>query len=231
MTKPEAPQFPPILYQDEDILVINKPAGLIVQKSHTHTESTLDEMLPQIPGLERQGIVHRLDRDTSGVMVIAKTPAAQIELQQQFANRLVDKEYIALVWGRFADAHAIVDAPILRHPSLGYKYVVANQGGREAKTEIWRQQVYIYQGEPVSLLRLKLHTGRTHQARVHLFALGYPMVGDRVYGRRKDKTDMRQFLHAAQLSFTHPASGQKMQFNAPLPVELQDFINQINPED
>ena len=129
MTKPEALQFPPILYQDEDILVIDKPAGLIVQKSHTHTDPTLDEMLPEAPGLERQGIVHRLDRDTSGVMVIAKTASAQAELQRQFANRLVEKEYIALVWGRFADAHAIVDAPILRHPSLGYKYVVANQGG------------------------------------------------------------------------------------------------------
>ena len=135
-----------------------------------------------------------------------------------------------MVWGRFADAHAIVDAPILRHPSLGYKYVVANQGGREAKTEIWRQQVYMYQDEPVSLLKLKLHTGRTHQARVHLFALGYPMVGDRVYGRRKDKTEMRQFLHAAQLGFTHPTSGQKMQFDAPLPVELQEFINKISSD-
>lgn len=230
MTKPEALQFPPILYQDEDILVIDKPAGLIVQKSHTHTDPTLDEMLPEAPGLERQGIVHRLDRDTSGVMVIAKTASAQAELQRQFANRLVEKEYIALVWGRFADAHAIVDAPILRHPSLGYKYVVANQGGREAKTEIWRQQVYMYQDEPVSLLKLKLHTGRTHQARVHLFALGYPMVGDRVYGRRKDKTEMRQFLHAAQLGFTHPTSGQKMQFDAPLPVELQEFINKISSD-
>lgn len=230
MTKPETPQFPPILYQDEDILVVNKPAGLIVQKSHTHTEPTLDEMLPQTPGLERQGIVHRLDRDTSGVMVIAKTATAQAELQHQFADRLVEKEYVALVWGRFADSHAIVDAPILRHPSLGYKYVVANQGGREAKTEIWRQQVYMYQDEPVSLLKLKLHTGRTHQARVHLFALGYPMIGDRVYGRRKDKTEMRQFLHAAQLSFIHPTSGQKVQFNAPLPQELQDFIDKINPD-
>ena len=230
MTKPEALQFPPILYQDEDILVIDKPAGLIVQKSHTHTDPTLDEMLPEAPGLERQGIVHRLDRDTSGVMVIAKTASAQAELQRQFANRLVEKEYIALVWGRFADAHAIVDAPILRHPSLGYKYVVANQGGREAKTEIWRQQVYMYQDEPVSLLKLKLHTSRTHQARVHLFALGYPMVGDRVYGRRKDKTEMRQFLHAAQLGFTHPTSGQKMQFDAPLPVELQEFINKISSD-
>ncbi len=229
MSNPEKIDFPPILYQDDEILVIHKPAGLIVQKSHTHTEPTLDELLPEVPGLERQGIVHRLDRDTSGVMVVAKTAVAQKELQRQFAHRLTEKEYMALVWGRFIDAHALVDAPILRHPSLGYKFVVANHGGREAKTEMWREQVYTYHDEPVSRLRLKLYTGRTHQARVHLFAMGYPLVGDRVYGRRKDTTGMRQFLHAARLGFFHPTSQQKMEFNAPLPSELQLFIDQLNP--
>jgi 23S rRNA pseudouridine1911/1915/1917 synthase len=228
MKKLEELSFPPILYQDEDIVVINKPAGLIVQKSHTHTEPTLDQLLPANPELERQGIVHRLDRDTSGVMVIARTSHAQQDLQRQFSNRLVEKEYVALVWGEFPDAHAIVDAPILRHPSLGYKYVVANQGGREAKTEIWRQQIYSYEGEPLSFLRLKLHSGRTHQARVHLFAMGYPLVGDKVYGRRKDKTGLRQFLHARQLGFIHPTSHQHVQFTADIPQEMQQFLNQIS---
>lgn len=225
MTNHKVFDFPPILYEDDDLLVIDKPAGLIVQKSHTHTEQTLDAMLPDNNLVERQGIVHRLDRDTSGVMVVAKTAEAQKELQRQFADRLIDKEYIALVWGNFADEHAIVDAPILRHPSLGYKYVVANSGGREARTEIWREQIYQYNDEYLSLLRLKLHTGRTHQARVHLFALGYPMVGDKVYGRRKDKTDIRQFLHASKLGFVHPTSKKQMSFTSPLPQDLQSFLD------
>ena len=218
--------FPSILFEDNWLLVIDKPAGLIVQKSHTHNEQTLEAMLPEAEELERKGIVHRLDRDTSGVMVIAKTVDAQTSLQRQFAERQTHKEYVALVWDEVLDEHAIIDAPIMRHPSLGYKYVVA-EGGRESKTEFWREAVYEISGQKLSLLRIKLHTGRTHQARVHLFALGHPLVGDKVYGRRKDKTGIRHFLHALRLTFKHPGTNEAVDFEAPLAADLQQFLETL----
>src|SRR5690606_9715258 len=211
------------------ILVIDKPADLIVQKSHTHTQQTLEQMLPENDQLERKGIVHRLDRFTSGLMVIALTSESQQALQKLFSERKVDKEYTALVWGKFKDHHAEVDAPIARHPNYGFKYVVMEEG-RPAKTEIWKVGEYIYDGQVLCLLLLKLHTGRTHQARVHLHALGYPIVGDKVYGRRKDKTEIRQFLHASKLSFNHPVTGKALSFSSPIPAELQDFLDSLNSE-
>lgn len=228
MPKNNPLEFPPIIYQDESILVIDKPAGMIVQKSHTHNQPTLEQALPGRDDLERKGIVHRLDRDTSGLMVIAQTPAAQQSLYQQFQKRQVQKEYQALVWGEFKDHHAIIEAPIARHPHYGYKYVVM-EGGREAKTEAWKTQVFSYHDDKMTLLKLRLHTGRTHQIRVHLHALGYPMVGDKIYGRRKDSFDTRQFLHANHLSFTHPDTRQLVEFDTPLPGELQAFIDQLQP--
>lgn len=216
--------FPPVVYQDQDILVIDKPAGLIIQKSHTHDQPTLEQDLPDLEGVERKGIVHRLDRFTSGLMVIAQSAAAQNSLHQQFVDRTVEKDYITLVWGEFKDSHAIIDAPIARHPRYGYKYVVM-EDGRPAKSEIWRQQVLKINAEPATLLKVRLHTGRTHQVRVHLQALGFPLVGDQIYGRRKDKTGIRQFLHASYLAFTHPTSGQKVTFSSPLPTDLQQFLD------
>jgi 23S rRNA pseudouridine1911/1915/1917 synthase len=218
--------LPPVLYEDDDILVIDKPAGLIVQDSHTHNEDALEQMLPDEPQLLRRGVVHRLDKETSGVMVIAKSPAAQASLQAQFKERQTEKTYIALVWGKAKDERAIIDAPILRHPKLGFKYVVA-AGGREAKTEIRRQRILLLHGEPVSLLEVRPHTGRTHQIRVHLAAMRLPIVGDKVYGRRKDKTEIRQFLHAATLSFIHPTTGDAVSFAAPLPADLQSFLDKL----
>lgn len=226
MLKNNFPDFPPIIYQDESILVIDKPADLIVQKSHTHTQQTLEQLLPQNDQLERQGIVHRLDRYTSGLMVIARTSQAQQSLKKQFSDREVDKEYTALVWGEVKDDHAIVDAPIARHPSYGYKYVVMEEG-RPSKTELWKLKVFDLQDTRASLLKLKLHTGRTHQARVHLHALGHPLVGDSVYGRRKDATGIRHFLHASHLSFQHPETGEKLAFNSPLPPDLQQFLDTL----
>jgi 23S rRNA pseudouridine1911/1915/1917 synthase len=225
----EKPTLPPILFQDDQLLVINKPAGLIIQDSHTHTQQTLEQALPDDPTLERQGIVHRLDKDTSGVMVVARTPEAQSNLQQQFKNRQVSKEYTALVWGKSPDDHAIIDAPIARHPVYGYKYVVT-EGGREAKTELWRQQEYRYQNQPVTLLRIKPHTGRTHQIRVHLAALKLPIVGDKIYGRRKDSAPIRQFLHAGYLQIIHPATGKTLEFRADLPADLTEFLATLSQE-
>ena len=220
--------FPPIIFEDEALMVINKPAGLIIQKSHTHAQRTLEDMLPVLPNLERGGLVHRLDRDTSGVMIVAKTPSAQQFLQEQFAERLVDKEYIALVWDQIPEDHAIIDAPIARHPAIGHKYVVT-QEGKNAKTEVWKVQFYDYGGQVVSLIRLKLYTGRTHQVRVHCAAWAHPVVGDTVYGRRKDPCRTRQFLHAAYVSFNHPLTQQPVEFRVPLAPDLQEFLDTLTP--
>jgi 23S rRNA pseudouridine1911/1915/1917 synthase len=219
---------PEVIYQDDELLVINKPAGLIVEDSHTHSQHTLEQWLAQTSQLDRSGMVHRLDKDTSGVMVVAKTVDAQEKLQQQFKDRQVAKEYQALVWGKAPEQHAIIDAPIARHPAKGFKYV-AMAGGRPAKTEFWLEQGYSFEQQLLSLLRVKPYTGRTHQIRVHLAALNLPIVGDRIYGRRKDKTPIRQFLHAHHLSFTHPKTGESVHFSAPLPVDLQEFLNTLSP--
>jgi 23S rRNA pseudouridine1911/1915/1917 synthase len=218
-----SPQLPPILYQDDDLLVINKPAGLIVEDSHTHSQATLQHALDN-DTVDRGGLVHRLDKDTSGVMLVAKTPQAQAALQQQFKARQVHKTYTALVWGKPKDSHFKIDAPIERHPVHGYKFVVA-EGGRPAQTEVWLEGEYRLNKEPVSLLRIEPHTGRTHQIRVHLAAMRLPIVGDKVYGRRKDHTPMRQFLHASNIKFTHPTSGRPLQFDAPLSDDLRQFLD------
>jgi 23S rRNA pseudouridine1911/1915/1917 synthase len=216
-------QFPPILYQDDDLMVIDKPAGLVVQMSHTHQLLTLEEMLPEQPDLVRRGLVHRLDRETSGVMVLAKTLQAQQNIQQQFKTRAVKKEYQALVWGRVADAQARIDAPIARHPKLGYKFAV-QQEGRQAVTEFWREAVYRYQDQYVTQLRVAIYTGRTHQIRVHLAALGHPIVGDIIYGRRKDPRLVRQCLHAARLVLHHPRTGETLDIAAPRPDDIDQFV-------
>lgn len=222
--------FPSILFEDDEIFIINKPAGLIVEDSHTHRQHTLEQMLPQRSNLDRGGIVHRLDKDTSGIMVIAKSAVSQKRLQQQFKERRVSKEYTALVWGRSRDDHALIDAPILRHPTKGHKFVVA-AGGRESQTEIWRVHEYSYQNQPVTLLRVKPHTGRTHQIRVHLAALRLPIVGDKVYGRRKDSSPIRQFLHAGHIQLAHPTTDLPLDITAPLPEDLQLFLDGLKRSD
>jgi 23S rRNA pseudouridine1911/1915/1917 synthase len=225
---PSIAELPPQLFKDDQLLVINKPAGLIVEDAHTHSQATLEHALPQDDDLDRNGLVHRLDKDTSGVMLVAQTPEAQANLQQQFKDRTVTKQYTALVWGKPKDKHFIIDAPIARHPMLGYKYV-AMEGGRLAKTEVWLEKVYIYQDQPVSLLRIQPYTGRTHQIRVHLAAMRLPIIGDKIYGRRKDNSTIRQFLHATSIKLTHPTTGQELHFEAPLADDLADFLSQLTP--
>lgn len=223
-----SPLIPEIIFEDDHILVINKPAGLIVEDSHTHSEHTLEQWLAATAHLDRSGIVHRLDKDTSGVMVIAKNATSQENLQAQFKNRQVQKEYIALCWGKAPETHAIIDAPIARHPAKGFKYV-ASADGREAKTEFWLEESRVYQEQLISLLRVRPYTGRTHQIRVHLAALNLPIIGDRIYGRRKDKAPIRQFLHAHHLWFSHPHSGEEVHYSAPLSEDLQQFLNGLSP--
>jgi 23S rRNA pseudouridine1911/1915/1917 synthase len=239
-----------ILYEDEHCIVINKTAGTMVHPAAGQLTGTLVNALlyhcPDLAGIggeRRPGIVHRLDKDTSGVMVVAKSISSFQRLARQFKERQVEKEYVALVWGKFAADTGVIDRPIGRHRSdrkkMSSRYSLANR--REAVTE-WRVEKLfkIDGGAPsnawVSWLRLNPKTGRTHQLRVHLADLGFPIVGDKVYGHKnKDhgrklvcgsplQTFPRQALHAEGLSFFHPARGTPITLRAPLPQDMQDLL-------
>lgn len=234
-----------IVFEDAHIVVINKPAGMVVHPGAGIERGTLANGLvahfAALPGataapdaaLLRPGIVHRIDRDTSGLLVVAKNEQAHQHLTDQFAARTVQKNYVALVYGRVAQAQATVDLPIERHPVQRTKMSVARKGrGRNALTIYRVSRRY----QEFTLLDVEIKTGRTHQIRVHLAHIGHPIVGDEVYGpgrannvhviavRHAINTLHRQFLHAARLAFTHPASGQAMDFSAPLPGELNALL-------
>ena len=214
-----------ILYEDDDILVVDKPAGLAVHPGAGHPSGTLVNALiylrPALKGIgssERPGIVHRLDLDTSGVMVIAKNLASHAHISEQFAQRSVNKIYLALVKGRLTQTEAIIDAPIGRDPSNRQKMNVVD-GGKSAKT---RYKVLKSIGDH-QLLEVKLLTGRTHQIRVHLASIGHSIIGDSLYGK-KSKTIDRQFLHSHLLELVHPSTESSMAFKSPLPLDLKDFL-------
>jgi 23S rRNA pseudouridine1911/1915/1917 synthase len=231
-----------ILYQDADIGVINKPAGMVVHPAAGHVKGTvvnalLHEMtdLSGIGGELRPGIVHRLDRGTSGLMVVAKNDRAHAELARQFHDREVEKEYVALVWG-VVQAGRRIDLPIGRDPAFRKKMSARARRARSATTRVTRA----LHMPGVTLLHVAISTGRTHQIRVHLSAIGHPIVGDAVYGglRRRVPGDLRPvlgldrpFLHAGRLVFHHPADGRKMEFEAPLPHDLQSVLDLILPEE
>ena len=210
-----------VIYQDADLVVIDKPAGLSVHPGPGHPDRTLVNGLlalcPDIQGIGgeiRPGIVHRLDKDTSGLMIAAKTQTAHNRLSQQIKDREVSKGYMALVEGLPSPESGTIDVPIGRDPRRRTRMAVVPEG-RESRTGyrlIERAGAY-------SLLELQLHTGRTHQARVHLAWLGHPLLGDAVYGRRSPLLP-RHFLHAHRLAFAHPSSGEPMQFQSPLPPDL-----------
>ena len=214
-----------ILYEDDDILVVDKPAGLAVHPGAGHPSGTLVNALiylrPALKGIgssERPGIVHRLDLDTSGVMVIAKNLASHAHISEQFAQRSVNKIYLALVKGRLTQTEAIIDAPIGRDPSNRQKMNVVD-GGKSAKT---RYKVLKSIGDH-QLLEVKLLTGRTHQIRVHLASIGHSIIGDSLYGK-KSKTIDRQFLRSHFLELVHPSTERSMAFKSPLPLDLKDFL-------
>ena len=214
-----------ILYEDDDILVVDKPAGLAVHPGAGHPSGTLVNALiylrpalKRIGSSERPGIVHRLDLDTSGVMVIAKNLASHAHISEQFAQRSVNKIYLALVKGRLTQTEAIIDAPIGRDPSNRQKMNVVD-GGKSAKT---RYKVLKSIGDH-QLLEVKLLTGRTHQIRVHLASIGHSIIGDSLYGK-KSKTIDRQFLHSHLLELVHPSTERSMAFKSPLPLDLKDFL-------
>ena len=215
-----------VLYEDEDVVVVNKPAGLVVHPAHGHKTGTLvNAMLGRIEsttGREsgRPGIVHRLDKDTSGVMVVAKTDVAQLALGRQLQAKRFEKEYLALVWGDPGDTATVVEAPLLRDPEDRRRMTV-RAGGRDAVTRFSRIAAWGGGGsDRTSLLHVQPVTGRTHQIRVHLVYARFPIVGDPVYGRRGDTSGLaRQFLHAWRLTVRLPHAGERT-FTAPLADDL-----------
>jgi len=212
-----------IVYEDDALVVIDKPAGLVVHPGSGNWAGTMLNALlrhaPQLAGVPRAGIVHRLDKDTSGLLVVAKTLETQTALVRQLQARTVRREYLALAQGQVVRAGQ-VDAPIGRHPTQRTKMAVVAQG----KPAITDYDV-VARYAACTLLRCRLHTGRTHQIRVHLASIGHPLVGDPVYGRRLPKPKFhRQALHAAKLGLIHPVSGAPMSWESPLPEDFRELI-------
>jgi 23S rRNA pseudouridine1911/1915/1917 synthase len=235
---PEALDLP-IVYEDADLVVVDKPAGMVVHPAAGHDSGTLVNALLHhvtdlsgIGGEKRPGIVHRLDRGTSGLMVVAKNDTAHHELSRQFHDREVEKEYVALVWG-VVHAGRRIDDPIGRDPNDRKKMSNRARRSREAVTRIVR----VYHVNPaVTLAQIAIHTGRTHQIRVHLSGIGHPIVGDALYGgvHRRVPADVRPvlrltrpFLHAARLAFTHPTDGRRLSFESELPADLKGVLDAL----
>jgi 23S rRNA pseudouridine1911/1915/1917 synthase len=219
-----APQALPltIVYEDEAILVIDKPAGLVVHPGSGNRDGTLANALlhhaPQLASVARAGIVHRLDKDTSGLLVVAKTEIAQTDLVRQLQARTVHREYLALAAGDIAHGGAI-DAPIGRHPVRRTSMAVVASG----KAAVTRYEVRERFGD-CTLLTCRLETGRTHQIRVHLDSLGHSLVGDPTYGRKRGIAFGRQALHAWRLGLVHPAAGKPAQWESPLPPDFATLL-------
>lgn len=211
-----------ILFEDDDLLVLNKAPGLVVHpgagnQTHTLVNALLHHCtsLSGIGGKQRPGIVHRLDKETSGCLVVAKNDAAHLSLARQFAEREVKKSYLALVAGIPKRARGTIDAAIGRHPVQRKKMRVDLRRGRAARTEYRILQ----SGGGISLVECALHSGRTHQVRVHLHHLGHPVIGDSLYGKRGAAP--RQMLHAWKLGFTHPGTNERVSFEAPIPPDFR----------
>jgi len=235
-----------ILYEDGDLVVINKTAGMVVHPAPGNYTGTLVNALlfhcpdiGSIGGDIRPGIVHRLDKDTSGVMVVAKNSGAHENLSSQFKERSIQKQYLAVVHGKLAEDSGSIQLPIGRHPTQRKKMSTSSRAGRKAET-LWQVEKR-YAG--FTLLQLDLKTGRTHQIRVHCAAIHHPVVGDSLYGGRRStaipafvpdalrlllQKVKRQMLHARQLTFRHPTSSESMAFKAPLPDDMQALVNGLD---
>lgn len=221
-----------VIFEDAHLLVVNKPAGMVVHPAPGHPDGTLvNALLAHYPPIadvgpqDRAGIVHRLDKETSGALVVAKSEPVLEALQHQFRNREVEKTYLALVNGQVQPPMGIIEVPIARDPTDRQKMAPVPEG-KYART---RYQV-VRRFRKHTLLEVHPYTGRTHQIRVHLSWLGHPVVGDADYGSRRQRllTD-RHFLHASRLCFTHPVTGEEMTFRAPLPAELDALLRRLRP--
>jgi 23S rRNA pseudouridine1911/1915/1917 synthase len=218
-----------VAYRDEHLLVVDKAAGVVVHPARGHSEGTLSQLLAgELEGAEgaheggaweaeRPGIVHRLDRDTSGLMVVARSERVLRALQQELAARRIEREYLALVEGRPPARSGTIEAPVGRDPRVRTRMAVGGAGARPARTHFTLQQGFSRH----SLLRLRLDTGRTHQIRVHLRAIGHPVAGDPEYGTPGALGLERQFLHATRLAFRHPLTGVAVEVVSPLPEDLR----------
>jgi 23S rRNA pseudouridine1911/1915/1917 synthase len=236
--KPEAIPLD-IVYEDEDIIVVNKPAGMVVHPAYGHRTGTLVNAVlaycPDLAGVEgdqRPGIVHRLDKDTSGLIIVAKHDAARRHLQRQFKRREVRKIYVALLEGRLEPVRGVIEAPIGRDKKRRKRMAVV-EGGREARTE-YRVTEYFTDrvakvSRPYTLVEAEPQTGRTHQVRVHFASIGHPLAGDPVYGFRKQRLSglRRQFLHARTLGFRLPGSNKYIELTAELPDDLRVVLEEL----
>jgi len=212
-----------IRYEDEHLLVVDKAAGVVVHPGRGHAHDTLSQLLAgSAAGGDpaRAGIVHRLDRDTSGLLVVARSEESHRRLQAAVARRLVEREYLALVSGVPPARSGTIDAPVGRDARVRTRMSVGGAHAREARTHFTLERAL----GGVSLLRLRLETGRTHQIRVHLRAIGHPVCGDPEYGTAGQLGLQRQFLHAARIAFEHPFTGARVDVSSPLPVDLKEAL-------
>ena len=223
-----------VVFEDEHLIVIDKPAGLVVHPGNGNPSGTLLNALlhhaPQLAGIPRAGIVHRLDKDTSGLLVVAKTLTAQTDLVRQMQARSVKRHYLALALGN-VERDGTVDAPLGRHPLQRTKMAIVRAGGKEARTHY----AVLERFARGTLLECRLETGRTHQIRVHLTSIKHPLAGDAVYGRNKcgdARLDAfpRQALHAWKLALRHPASGEEMAWESPLPADFAQLLEDLRRE-
>lgn len=229
--RPEPVDFP-VLHVDDDLVVLVKPAGLVVHPGAGHEDGTLASGLlhrfPEIASVGdpmRPGIVHRLDRDTSGLMVVARSPRAYDVLVEALSARAIERRYLALAWGRFDAKRGTIDAPIGRSATRRTRMAV-REAGKEARTgyEVKEQ----YEHPVCALVECKLETGRTHQIRVHLAAIGHSIVGDGTYGGDRNPLQPgRPFLHAHALALAHPVTGERLEFTDQLPPELKDVLTRL----
>ena len=209
-----------VVHLDEELAVVDKPAGLVVHPAPSHRGPTLVDELGEILGgggdPRRPGIVHRLDKGTSGLLVVARTDAAHAALQAQVQRREVDRLYLALAGGRLASRTGTIDAPIGRASRQRHRMAVSGAASRQARTHF--EVLELLSAE--TYLEARLETGRTHQIRAHFAAIGHPLAGDTTYGGPERYGLKRQFLHAHRLAFTHPESGEALDFESPLPADL-----------
>lgn len=238
MPEPEMGEITPqdipldIIYEDTDVLLINKPKGMVVHPAPGHPDGTVvnavmfhcGDELSGIGGEIRPGIVHRIDKDTSGLLIIAKNDKAHSHLSAQLKDKTLSRIYEGIVLGKIKEDEGRIDAPIGRSPRDRKKMAIVYEGGREAAT----RYTVLARYNGYTRVRCKLETGRTHQIRVHMASIGHPLAGDEVYGRGKEKTKLTgQCLHAGELTFIHPSTGKAMTFTSPVPKEFSDFEERL----